>query len=136
MAQLVEANWILLAVALLIGVIALVLTLAAVFAPGIAGFFLGATGLSAVRESGGRSGGAGFGAFAVLAWPLIILTGIVISVFTVLGGKLFGNGFSPTVGGWLFAATVLVGVLGALWLDYRIIRKTLRWASCQGEPAA
>lgn len=120
----------------LIGLIALVLTLAAVFAPGIAGFFLGATGLSAVRESGGRSGGAGFGTFAVLAWPLLILTGVVITAFTVLGGTLFGNGFSPSVGGWLFAATVLVGVLGALWLDYRIVRKTLRWARCQEETKA
>jgi hypothetical protein len=120
----------------LIGLIALVLTLVAVFVPGIAGFFLGATGLSAVRESGGKSGGAGFGTFAVLAWPLMILTGIVITAFTVLGGKLFGNGFSPTVGGWLFAATVLVGIVGALWLDFRIVRKTLRWASCQEETKA
>lgn len=115
---------------------ALVLTLAAVFVPGIAGFFLGGTGLSAVRGSGGKSGGASFGTFAVLAWPLLILTGIVITAFTVLGGELFGNGFSPTVGRWLFAATVLVGVLGALWLDYRIVHKTLRWARCQEETKA
>jgi tRNA A-37 threonylcarbamoyl transferase component Bud32 len=120
----------------LISVIALVLTVAAVFAPGIAGIFLGATGLTTVRESGGKAGGAGFGTFAVLAWPLLILTGIVIGMSVVVGGKLFGNGFSPTVGGWLFAATVLGGVLGALRLDYLIVRKTLRWARCQEETKA
>jgi serine/threonine protein kinase len=36
------------------GLVAMVLTLAAIFGPGIAGIFLGATGLSAIRESGGQ----------------------------------------------------------------------------------
>ncbi|MFN0125284.1 MAG: serine/threonine-protein kinase [Verrucomicrobiales bacterium] len=119
-----------------IGVIVLVLILVAVFIPGIAGIFLGATGLSAVRESGGKSGGAGFGTFAVLGWPLMILTCIVIGFSAVVGGRLFGSDFSPSIGGWLFAATVLAGVLGALWLDYRLVRKTSRWARCQEETKA
>jgi predicted Ser/Thr protein kinase len=116
-----------------VGLIALLLTLAVVFGPGIAGFFLGATGLSAVRQSGGKLAGAGFGTFAVLAWPLMIVTGILIVLSVLLGGAMFGNHFSPTVGGWLFAATIVAGTLGALWLDYFIIRKTLRWARHQEE---
>ena len=65
------------------------------FGPGIAGFFLGATGLSAVRQSGGKSAGAGFGTFAVLAWPLLIVTGILIVLSVLLGGAMFGNRFQP-----------------------------------------
>jgi predicted Ser/Thr protein kinase len=120
----------------LVGIIALILTLLAVFGPGIAGIFLGASGLSEIRHTGGRSGGAGFGSFAVLAWPLLILTVIIITLSTVLAGSLFGNGFHPTVGGWLFAATILAGTAGALRLDYIIIRKTLQWARGHTESKA
>jgi predicted Ser/Thr protein kinase len=120
----------------LAGLIALVLTLAAVFGPGIAGIFLGATGLSAIRESGGRLRGAGFGTFAVLAWPLLILTGTIIVLSVVVGGMWTGDGINPTVGRLLFVATVLAGIVGALWLDYRIVRRTLRWARCQEETKA
>jgi predicted Ser/Thr protein kinase len=117
------------------GLIALIVTLLALFAP-VAGIVLGASGLLEVRQSGGKSGGAGFGCFAVLTWPLLIITAIIITLSTMLAGSLFGDGFHPTVGGWLFAATVLAGTAGALRLDYLIIRKTLQWARGHGESKA
>jgi tRNA A-37 threonylcarbamoyl transferase component Bud32 len=116
--------------------IALILMLVAVFGGGIAGFVLGASGLSAIRGSGGRLRGAGLGAFAVLAWPLLILTGIIIVVAVLVGDIRSGDDINPTVGRILFVATVLAGIVGALWLDYRIVRKTLRWVRCQEETKA
>jgi predicted Ser/Thr protein kinase len=118
------------------GLLALAATVLGIFGPGIAGFFLGASGLLAIRQSGGSRSGAGFGAFATLAWPLVLLTWIIVAAAAVLGGSIFGDSFRPTVGGWLMAATVLAGVAGALWLDYRIVRATLRWARGQGEAAS
>jgi tRNA A-37 threonylcarbamoyl transferase component Bud32 len=119
-----------------VGLLALAATVIGICGPGIAGFFLGASGLLAIRQSGGSRSGAGFGAFATLAWPLLLLTWIIVAGAAVLGGAIFGDSFRPTVGGWLMAATVLAGVAGALWLDYRILRATLRWARGQGEAAA
>jgi predicted Ser/Thr protein kinase len=117
--------------------IVLILILVALLGGGIAGMFLGATGLSTIRESGGRLRGSGFGTFAVLAWPLLILTGIIIVLSAAVGEKIWsGEGINPTVSRLLFVATVLVGLVGALWLDYRIVRTTLRWARCQEKPKA
>ena len=116
--------------------IAMILVLVAWFGGGIAGMFLGATGLSAIRGSGGKLRGAGFGTFAVLAWPLLILTGVIVVLSVVVGDIWSGDDINPTVGRILFVATVLAGIGGALWLDYRIVRKTLRWARCQEETKA
>ncbi len=120
----------------LLWVIVLILLPVALFGGGIAGMFLGATGLSAIRGSGGRLRGAGFGSFAVLAWPLLILTGIIVVLSVMVGDIWSGDDINPTVARILFVATVLAGIVGALWLDYRIVRKTLRWARCQEETKA
>lgn len=112
----------------ILGLVAMGLTLFCMFIPGFAGVILGYSGLSAIRASGGKCGGAGFGVFAVLAWPLLILTGIVIGLAVLAAGMRFGTGFSPTVGGWLYAITVVAGILAALRLDYLLIRSTWRWA--------
>jgi uncharacterized RDD family membrane protein YckC len=59
---------------------------------------------------------------------LLILTGTIIGLAVLAAGTLFGKGFSPTVGGWLYAITVVAGILAALRLDYLLIRSTWRWA--------
>jgi predicted Ser/Thr protein kinase len=115
----------------ILGLVAMGLTLFCMFIPGFAGVILGYSGLSGIRASGGKWGGATFGVFAVLAWPLLILTGIVIGLAVLAAGTLFGKGFSPTVGGWLYAITVVAGILAALRLDYLLIRSTWRWARAQ-----
>ena len=109
----------------------LVATVAGVFGPGIIGAVLGASGLLAIRQSGGSRTGAGFGVFAALAWPLVLLTWFIIAASTG-----FGDGFRSTGAGWFSIVAVVAGVGGSLWLDYLIIRTTLRWTRGQGESAS
>jgi hypothetical protein len=109
----------------------LAVTLVGVFGPGIIGASLGASGLRAIRQSGGSRTGTGFGLFAALAWPLVLLTWFIVAASTG-----FGDGFGSTGAGWFTMVAVVAGVGVSLWLDYLIIRTTLRWTLGQGESAS
>jgi hypothetical protein len=104
------------------------LLVVAVLATGLAGALLGGSALGDIRRSGGHKRGAGLAAFALLTWPLLLGTGVGIGLTFALSEAAFGPGFGPTPGGWLHAVAVLVGICGVLWLDFLLIRGTLRWA--------
>jgi len=106
----------------------LVLVLAGFAISTLSGLLLGASALSDIHRSGGRRRGAGLAAFAVLTWPLMILTGAGAGLSAKLGEVLFDEVFRVAGREWLKMLVVVVGLGAVVWLDVGIIRRVLRWA--------
>jgi hypothetical protein len=100
----------------------------------LSGILVGASALSDIHRSGGRRRGAGLATFAVLAWPLLILTGAGAGLSATLAEVLFDEMFPVAGRKWLMLAAFLAGLGAVLWLDVVLVRRVLRWARGGTEP--
>ena len=108
--------------------VVLMVVLAGLAVSVLSGILLGASALSDIRRSGGRRRGGGLAAFAVLAWPLMILTGAGAGLSAKLGEVLFDEVFRVAGREWLKVMVFLAGLGAVLWLDGVLVRRVLRWA--------
>lgn len=107
----------------------LLLVLAGLAISALSGVILGASALSDIHRSGGRRRGAGLATFAVLAWPLLLFTGVGAGISAAVADSLFESGIRVSPHGSEKKVEFVAGLAVVLWLGVVIVRRTLRWAN-------